>query len=429
MSTILNEVLSFQKIEEGKFEMDMKPFNLYKAMKRAASSFKAPLELKRMQIFFDWDHSIFPEVIGDSSRIRQVLQNLISNSIKFSPEMSTISLKARLHSTDDGSSPNQNICFVRISVIDQGVGISQDDIAKLFQPYIQIRPGDLQDGRGSGLGLSICKEIVQAHGGDIGVNSTPGKGAEFYVQIPFKRSSTPGKTSLPAGDDSPRQRRPGLRLSALDTRTDSQSIESDSGSASAQAEAQSDSKQLLPSPESDDLLVQHSPTSMSSFTSSTSATSSGETGNPHTLRFSSPKLRRSTSVDSSNEAILRRMPNGGKVLVVDDVRANRRLLEVALEKLGCKVETASDGVEGLEKIMQSKFDLVFLDNVMPRMSGVDCAKKIRALKLDVKLVGVTGNALAEDIQEFKDAGVNTVLLKPVRIDTLRMTVMELIENC
>jgi CheY-like chemotaxis protein len=366
MSFVLNEALSFQKIEEGRLILEKKPFNLRTILMKAIKTFKVALDNKRIQLSFKYDANISELLEGDAIHIRQVIQNLISNSINFSPEDSLLTIEAvRMHASDFKT------CSVKVSVKDQGVGLTDEDKAKLFKPYIQIRPGDLQDGRGSGLGLSICKEIVEAHGGFIGVNSQSGKGAEFFFQIPFERSYQP------------EMKQP---VSNIEELTPTSIGEKSTGSRS--------------------------------FSFSTSESCSPT--------LAAQRLFRNDSLNSvmSETSFVR-----GSVLVVDDVRTNRRLLEVALQKLGFKVDCACDGVEALEKMVEhtNQYSLVFLDNVMPRMAGVECARKIRLQHPGSKIIGVTGNALAEDIEEFKSAGAAVVLVKPVRLDTLRNTISEIVE--
>jgi signal transduction histidine kinase len=388
MSTVLNEVLSFQKIEEGKFEMELRIFNLQKAIKRSATAFKAALDIKGMNIEVQLGEGLPRHVIGDASRIRQVFQNLVSNSIKFSPENTTITVRVQ-RCGDQKLQSSSDLCWIQVLVIDQGVGISDEDKQKLFQPYIQIRPGDLQDGRGTGLGLSICREIVEAHGGEIGVTSTAGKGAEFFFQIPFK---VPKQDTAP----SPKAQSPTSKsISSLDNPLDkipkSRSLERIPRRTPLDQTLTPTVKPIEIPEQTSEAKMQETPKSPPS---------------PTPL---SPIHRRCTSEDSSIDSFSWGFEYHGKVLVVDDVRANRRLLE-ALEKI---------------RAAKGQYDIIFLDNVMPRMSGVECARKIREMKMSVTIVGITGNALEEDIKEFKEAGANHVLLKPIRIDSLKNVIEEL----
>ena len=147
------------------------------------------------------------QVLGDKYRIEHVIMNLISNAIKFSPVEATITVNLSVEKNPAGDcyevpmvcrillmislslshsdAPSDRVT-VLVAVEDEGPGISAQDQAKLFKNFVQIRPGQLQKGGGSGLGLTIAKQIVELHGGRIGVTSTEGKGSRFYFSIPFQ---------------------------------------------------------------------------------------------------------------------------------------------------------------------------------------------------------------------------------------------------
>lgn len=185
MSQTLNDVLSIQKMEDGKLELDLRPFWLPSMLKRVISSQDGSLRSKNIEVQSAICDSIPNRLIGDRYRVEHVLANLLSNAIKFSPENSIIYINVTAGVVSDQV---QNVVF---HVIDKGMGISKEDIETLFQAYAQIRPGDFQKGRGTGVGLSICKEIVHLHGGEIKVKSRlqseypADHGSEFYFNIPF----------------------------------------------------------------------------------------------------------------------------------------------------------------------------------------------------------------------------------------------------
>eukprot|EP01035_Chromulina_nebulosa_P069486 gene69486-biopygen35475 len=124
--------------------------------------------------------------MGDVFRVEHVISNLLSNAIKFSPDGGAIRLNvaatATATATDIESQPTMSIA---VSITDEGPGISADDQGKLFNGFVQVRPDQLQQGKGSGLGLALCKQIVTLHGGTIGVKSSEGQGSTFHFCIPF----------------------------------------------------------------------------------------------------------------------------------------------------------------------------------------------------------------------------------------------------
>eukprot|EP00475_Leptophrys_vorax_P015871 TRINITY_DN2224_c0_g1_i3.p1 TRINITY_DN2224_c0_g1~~TRINITY_DN2224_c0_g1_i3.p1 ORF type:complete len:376 (-),score=64.69 TRINITY_DN2224_c0_g1_i3:83-1210(-) len=367
MSTVLNDVLSFQRLEEGKLDMDMTPFNIHDLLRRSMLSVEASLRARDISLTLKHDHDIPQLLLGDKTRLKQVIQNLLSNSIKFSSEGSIITVESKRISEDYDDKKSANVVTVEVSIRDQGIGISPSDQVKLFQPYVQIRPGDLQDGRGSGLGLSICKQIIEAHQGEIAVHSELGNGSVFSFRIPFHCS---GETSPSRGSSS------------------------------------------------DASIPPSSPTS-----SGSSYNSSADDGSSSISAVSSPKgnLANFSTFDGDES------PPSPHILVVDDVRSNRRMMEVALEKLNFKVDTAADGLEAWEKCKNGiDYHLILLDNVMPRMTGLEFSRKIRSIGSRVPIIGITGNALDEDISEFLQAGASRVLTKPVQIAQLLEAVESLL---
>lgn len=189
MVSTINDVLSWQKIEQGMFQLELAPFSPSQLIQCVISNLRAQSEEKDISFAVFIDRQVPDIVIGDRCRLEHVLANLVSNSIKFSDPKGAVEVKVAL----DGNT-NQ----IRFSVKDHGIGISEEDQKNLFKPFIQIKPGSTQGGNGSGLGLSICKKIVVAHDGEIfvkskrrvGNDSTSG-GSDFIFTIPLRVSAIP----------------------------------------------------------------------------------------------------------------------------------------------------------------------------------------------------------------------------------------------
>eukprot|EP01042_Synura_sphagnicola_P004941 gene4941-6296_t len=210
MQETLNDILCMQKIEEGKLELIYAPFRPADAVQVVRSVLQGSLAQKRIQLYTLVYDDVPEFVIGDRFRIEHVLANLLSNAIKFSPSNGRIfvvvSLVGGSHSSSDlgdmedsvemirpptqtltkAYSRSMNFCEVEFSVRDEGPGISREDQKKLFQDFVQIKPGEMQMGGGSGVGLSLCKQIVELHDGTIKCTSDIGVGATFSFVIPFK---------------------------------------------------------------------------------------------------------------------------------------------------------------------------------------------------------------------------------------------------
>jgi len=171
---ILDDVLSLEKIEQGKLQIQAKSFNIRKLIKQTTWSFSKVFEEKNIALSLDLLGS--PKtVVADEFRIQQVVSNFLSNAIKFTAEKGKISVSCK--SLTDGR--------IQVSVSDTGVGIPAADHDQLFKPFVQISAGELQKGRGTGLGLSICRSLIHLHGGSIGFRSKLNMGSEFFFKIPI----------------------------------------------------------------------------------------------------------------------------------------------------------------------------------------------------------------------------------------------------
>lgn len=185
MGNTLNDVLSLQKIEEGKLELETVDFDVTDVVNTVFATCKASAQSKDINLVSDLAQNLPKSILGDRFKIEHVLCNLLTNAIKFSPANSTVTVRATHSAFADDPVSGAKRVMMEIAVVDQGPGISAANITRLFQSFVQIRPGALQKGQGSGLGLSICKEIVVAHGGTIDVSSEEGKGSTFYFKVPL----------------------------------------------------------------------------------------------------------------------------------------------------------------------------------------------------------------------------------------------------
>ena len=198
MSDTLNDVLSMQKIEEGKLQLEMAPFSICDAIAKVLGTFRAASQEKNVTVYKNISPKVPHKVIGDRYRIEHLIANLLSNAIKFSPENSAVDIDVNIGHADQEEvsakvsakipvlTHSDSTVLLVVAVKDRGPGISVEDQQKLFHSYVQVRPGQLQKGRGSGLGLALCKQIVSLHGGTIEVNSVEGKGSVFQFSIPLK---------------------------------------------------------------------------------------------------------------------------------------------------------------------------------------------------------------------------------------------------
>ncbi len=177
---LINDILDITKIEAGKLEVHLHPASITLLCHACVSTIQRMAEAKSIRLLTDIEPGL-PPVLLDERLLRQVLINLLSNAVKFTPEAGTVRLEVRLARSPEAASSEATL---HLCVIDSGIGIDPEDQDKIFQPFVQIESGLNRQFTGSGLGLSIVKRILLAHGGDIGVQSGLGKGTRFLVHLP-----------------------------------------------------------------------------------------------------------------------------------------------------------------------------------------------------------------------------------------------------
>ncbi len=184
---IMNDILDFTKMSENKIKLEDSLFNLRELIEVNIECYKAAADEKKLKLTYEIDSSIPTMLIGDSNRLKQVLNNLIQNAIKFT-EIGHIELKVQRNGSDDNEN-NSQVQEIKFSISDTGIGISEIDMGNLFKGFSQIDDSYTRKYNGTGLGLAISQKIVEAMGGTIWLDSEKGKGTTFYFIIKFKNVS------------------------------------------------------------------------------------------------------------------------------------------------------------------------------------------------------------------------------------------------
>jgi|GEM_PF-5293072 len=191
---IINDILDFSKVEARKLELENVPFDLAEVFENLITLIGTQAENKGLKLDYSFEHGVPRYLIGDPVRLGQVLLNIAGNAVKFTDEGS-IKVAVRPHDRSFSDLEHMSIVF---SISDTGAGLTEEQFSKLFQPFSQADSSTTRKFGGTGLGLTISKRLVELMGGNIGLDSTPGKGSTFYFEIPFTASDQ--ETSLKAED-------------------------------------------------------------------------------------------------------------------------------------------------------------------------------------------------------------------------------------
>ncbi|KAJ7364444.1 hypothetical protein DFH08DRAFT_1016826, partial [Mycena albidolilacea] len=470
MKTVLNDVLDFEKMDSGHFETVAKPFPLHHSIRAILDQVEVQTGARRLTLDRSLDEQIDtvpqsldpgreeePEglwVVGSELRLHQVLTNLATNAVKYTPEgggsirISTeflgISMRDELpgippdieqehekttdtrvassearsgqrpHSpplTRYGSGNVTTQCLnFRLVVHDSGPGIKPSDLVedRLFQPFVQTTVGQ-SSGSGTGLGLAIVKQIIRLSGGRLGVTSRRGEGSKFWIELSYPIASAAEiqaareantLTWLPRSYGGPRNKNTGFVSGPL-VSSNPQVADKFPDVALAfaiAAEAAASSSSEVEAPTRPPMPPQY------------------ESNPKMEGRAESPALPPAAPITPLNSVVSSTDPI--HALVVDDDGVTRVLSSKLLTKLGCIVHTAKDGKECVDMVLAAEpytYDLICLDNFMPVMTGEDAVKEIRANDRDDFIVGCTGNALTEDQDSYREAGADEVMVKPVMI--------------
>jgi signal transduction histidine kinase/DNA-binding response OmpR family regulator/HPt (histidine-containing phosphotransfer) domain-containing protein len=464
--TIINDILDFSKIEAGKLELENSPFSLVTLVEEAVELLMPRAEEKRLKMAAFVDPFVPDLYLGDQVRLRQILLNMIGNAVKFTDKGHVV--------VEALAEPRKGGAMLRFSVIDTGIGISEEQQKRLFRPFEQADSSTARRFGGTGLGLSICRRLVELMGGEIGMRPTAGQGATFWVAIPCQLAEQP-----PASENRPLA---GIRaLVAVDDRdvagiwrsyveyfgAAANSVSSASAvlvecRLAAEANKPYDivlidselggggtldlGEQLLHDPAfggSRPILAasraQRStgPEAIRRGFVSTLVKPIKRDGLGHSLaavlgrRSMRPELPRAEVADvtrfdwvkpSAEEA----MAAGALILVAEDNPTNQLVMHKLMGRLGYAIDMAANGLEAFEKLRQRPYGLLIADCHMPEMDGYELTKRIRAEEREtgqhMPIVALTGDALAGAAQFCFDVGMDDYLSKPVAIDFLDATV-------
>ncbi len=449
--TIINDILDFSKIESGKMELEQLDFDVRALFAAAEKALVVRAEQKGLELVYDVDSEIPDLLTGDPGRLRQVLTNLLGNAIKFSEQgVVTLRMKLLRHSGNE-----IQVC---IEVADQGIGISPEKQAHIFEAFTQADTSTTRKYGGTGLGLAISRQLVEAMGGQLKVSSELGQGSVFGFEIVFpvaalQRAAQPlagleGLSALIVDDNATNRH---LLTQLLGKWNMKPEVAENAGQAMAMAsEAHRRGEPfklmlldaLMPDMDGFALAEKLRLSPDISYGAVMMLSSAGLREDAQRCRELSISayltkpveqnelmnaIRMALGIEADAAPIARQsLPASSRVLTIllaEDNLVNQKLAVTLLEKWGHSVELANNGMEAVEKSRSQYFDVILMDVQMPEMGGLEATQFIRAHEASegkhTPIVAMTANAMSEDRQRCLDAGMDDYLAKPLDFEKLR----------
>ena len=436
--TIINDILDFSKLRSGEFTIEKSQFNLHEELTHTLELFVASANEKEITMLAYLDPYIPYELEADPLRIKQIIANFISNAIKFTPPGGVVELEAFC---DDG--------LLRVSIKDTGVGLAVEDQERIFNAFTQAKNTESFTG-GSGLGLAICKKLAEHMGGDVFVTSTLGKGSVFTLEVPviahktktlemfnvepFKKLTMGllrqnGVLSKTLASLQRYLKIFDLDIILIDTIQDeTYDLLFFSDAEVSESLRMKISQQMLPSiaimdyfdnryENVDNITPLYFPIYCSKLY--------------HTFLEALHLSREEDASLISTESKKRYFK--GNVLVAEDNSANQELIRIILESYGLHYLIAADGQEAVMRFKSGSFDLVLMDEQMPRKSGTQATEEIRRFeqkhgRVPTPIVALTANVLKGEKEKSPQKGFDEFLGKPIVLKEMEDVLSHFLEE-
>ncbi|MBS2035389.1 response regulator [bacterium] len=440
---IINDILDFSKIEAGHLELETTPFELFECIEGALDLVANLASNKGLELAYSIDPMVPAGIVGDSTRLRQIMINLLSNAIKFTSEGEVVL---------SVSSPSRkgNVHEIEFAVKDSGIGIPPDRVSSLFRPFSQVDSSITRRFGGTGLGLAISKRFVEAMGGKIWVTSEVGVGSVFSFTILAADAPVPkrhydqmpegfrGKHMLIVDDNDTnrrllRKRAEGWGLRVSDTESAGQALEW------LKSEKFDVAVVDIQMPEMDGLTLsqkirQLGPICLIAWTSLGRKEPGSEGVFDAYLHkplrpglafdvlanhFSGTTGKSSQPGESLfDETLGQRHPL--KILVADDLFVNQKMMLIMLKKMGYQADSVGNGLEVLDALTRTRYDVILMDVNMPEMDGLEATRQLVALYPEdrPRVVALTANVTLSERESCVQAGMDDFIAKPIQIEAL-----------
>lgn len=465
--TIINDILDFSKIEAGKLDMEIIDFQLEEVMNNLLSIIGLKAEEKGIELLFETNPDVPTALIGDPVRLGQVLTNLANNAVKFTESGGQILISV---TTEEEQEKSIKLHF---SVRDTGIGMTEMQQQKLFQAFSQGDTSTTRKYGGTGLGLIICKKLVEMMEGDIWTESKPNVGSTFHFCVWLTKQDQ--QPNLLQADENVLSQ---LKILVVDDNVRSRQIlinllhsfkcqvdEADSGQTAIGLLTKIDRQ-----PPYDLILIDWRMPAMDGLEAARSIQQSSNLPDMPTVIMASAYSRTELKMAAKgvNVAALLEKPvtasglhdtllttlghkivtqrhfestpektaeairqlRGIKILLVEDNNLNQELAVELLSHNGVKVDTANNGLEAISMLQQHDYDGILMDCQMPLLDGYGATRRIRQQEKykDLPIIAMTANVMSGDRQKALNAGMNDHIGKPISIDSLFMTLAKWIKQ-
>ena len=450
--SLINDVLDMSRIESGKVKIEEKAVHLPDLVYDVRSIIQPNVAAKRLSLFIDTMDIEDEDIITDPLRLNQILLNILSNAIKFTPTGGMISIRI----AQKNGAPKGCVCY-EFRIKDNGIGMSEEFQKHTFEEFSREESSTVSGIQGTGLGMSITKNIVDLMGGTIALTSEPGKGSEFIVTFCFTRSGQKaepkqlpqleGLRALVADDDTNTCLNVSTMLSKIGMRPEWTISGKEAVIRTKYAVEQGDEFSvyiidwLIPDMNGIEIVRQirkvignRCPiiilTAYDWADIEDEARAAGVTAFCEKPLFLSELRRVLAEPFRAEPASKPAQPTaadlkGKKLLLVEDNELNREIALEILKEAGFVVDTAEDGAVAVQKIEQAapgQYDLILMDIQMPNLDGYEATRQIRALpdaeKANIPIFAMTANAFEEDRQNALEAGMNGHIAKPLDVPHL-----------
>ncbi|MEJ7643936.1 MAG: two-component regulator propeller domain-containing protein [Chryseolinea sp.] len=445
---VINDILDFSKIESGKMELEERDFDLRGCIEEVLDMFGSKASETGLDLIYELDYDVPPQIKGDSTRLRQVLINLVGNAIKFTQHGEVV-VSAHVVKVDASH------CVLSFNVRDTGIGIPADKVSRLFTAFTQIDSSTTRKYGGSGLGLVISEKLVKMMGGSVHVQSTYGEGTIFsftitagisknYLQkyVTYNMAVLENKRILVVDDNKTNLKilkgqldhwklLPTLARSASEAMdrlttssafdlmiTDMQMPEIDGVDLARLVKEQYPSLPIILLSSIGD---ERGKSNASLFTSVLAKPIKQNILSKHILsalgQQSNITLEEPAHQQKLEVDFARRFPL--RILIAEDNPVNQKLTGRVLQKLGYTSVIASNGRDAVEALSQGQYDLILMDVQMPEMDGMEATRQIRSSPLRQPIIiAMTANAMQGDREDCLKAGMDDYISKPVKLEIL-----------